>query len=97
MLTTINTTNEDKKMSKPFTFIGVSGYGGSLRDVSVSVFAEDRTMIQNFLSPEDARELARLLLCAARDAEGEVIVPDSYSMSPKTCARIVPREEGELA
>lgn len=77
------------------TYISVGGYGRSLRNVDMALFTENRDMVITTLSVEDARELARLLLCAAKDAEGDVVCPDSHSMAPQECARIVTADERE--
>lgn len=75
------------------THISVGGYGRSLRNVDMALFTEDRDMTITTLSVEDATELARLLLCAAKDAEGDVVCPDAHTMSPQECARIITADE----
>jgi hypothetical protein len=82
-------------MDKPFTYIGIAPYGGSIRSVSLclSTGGGDAPTVHQHLTPEECEELARLLMSAAHVARQEEVTPDSTSMAPQEVARVSVREE----
>jgi hypothetical protein len=80
-------------MNTPFYYLSVAPYGGHLRNISVALFTEDDTSVHQHLTPEEAEEMARMLLNAAHAARQEEVVPDIMSMRPSEPARIREKEE----
>jgi hypothetical protein len=85
-------------MATPFTYIGVTPYGGSIRNVSVclSTGGGDSPTVHQNLTPEECEEMARLLLNAAHEARQEELLPDSTSMAPEATARVLNRDMEEV-
>ncbi len=86
-------------MDKPFTYIGVAPYGGSIRSVSLclSTGGGDAPTVHQHLTPEECEEMARLLLNAAHEARQDELIPDSTSMAPESPARVLNQDMEEVA